>query len=176
MTRKDSEKDSERPHYYSQFWLDVAAGRRIIGAPRPEEGEPVEPEVQEPELAPQRRAEKASDQDIPHATANGHSTEPIHVSAEPGEDYVSAESGEEELDDTAYQDEPSVADADIPDMDLELDEEEATEDEEEFLDEEDEDEDEDRNWGGRGRKKAKPTRPTKPASKKPGKRDSRRSY
>ncbi len=30
MTRKDSEKESERPHYYSQFWLDVAAGRRII--------------------------------------------------------------------------------------------------------------------------------------------------
>ncbi len=37
MTRKESEKDSERPHYYSQFWLDVAAGRRIIGAPRPNE-------------------------------------------------------------------------------------------------------------------------------------------
>jgi len=31
MTRKD-EKDTERPHYYSQFWLDVAAGRREIGS------------------------------------------------------------------------------------------------------------------------------------------------
>ena len=37
MTRKDSEKDAERPHYYSQFWLDVAAGRRIIGAPKTNE-------------------------------------------------------------------------------------------------------------------------------------------
>jgi hypothetical protein len=31
MVRKDSEKDVERPRYYSQFWLDVAAGRRVIG-------------------------------------------------------------------------------------------------------------------------------------------------
>jgi hypothetical protein len=31
MARKDSEKDVERPRYYSQFWLDVAAGRRVIG-------------------------------------------------------------------------------------------------------------------------------------------------
>src|SRR5260221_3536286 len=38
MTRKDSEKDAERPHYYSQFWLDVAAGRRVIGGPKPEDG------------------------------------------------------------------------------------------------------------------------------------------
>jgi hypothetical protein len=34
MTRKESEKDTERPHYYSQFWLDVAAGRRVIGSPK----------------------------------------------------------------------------------------------------------------------------------------------
>ena len=34
MSRKDSEKEAERPHYYSQFWLDVAAGRRIIGTPK----------------------------------------------------------------------------------------------------------------------------------------------
>src|ERR1700737_2073533 len=37
MTKKD-EKDADRPHYYSQFWLDVAAGRRVIGAPKPEDG------------------------------------------------------------------------------------------------------------------------------------------
>src|SRR5439155_1480723 len=49
MTRKDSEKDSERPHYYSQFWLDVAAGRRIIGTPKPnEEGEQTDAELLEP--------------------------------------------------------------------------------------------------------------------------------
>src|SRR6266568_4617487 len=49
MTRKDSEKDSERPHYYSQFWLDIAAGRREIGAPKANEGtEVAEPETPEP--------------------------------------------------------------------------------------------------------------------------------
>src|SRR5579859_1897047 len=31
MARKDLEKETERPRYYSQFWLDVAAGRRVIG-------------------------------------------------------------------------------------------------------------------------------------------------
>lgn len=31
MTRKEPEKETERPHYYSQFWLDIAAGRRAIG-------------------------------------------------------------------------------------------------------------------------------------------------
>src|SRR5436190_7969662 len=51
MTRKDSEKDSERPHYYSQFWLDVAAGRRIIGTPKSnEEDEQTEAELLEPVL------------------------------------------------------------------------------------------------------------------------------
>lgn len=34
MARKDLEKETERPRYYSQFWLDVAAGRRVIGAGR----------------------------------------------------------------------------------------------------------------------------------------------
>src|SRR5947209_7741326 len=46
MTRKDNEKDSERPHYYSQFWLDVAAGRRIIGAPKPSDETEMEPEME----------------------------------------------------------------------------------------------------------------------------------
>ena len=34
MARKDLEKETERPRYYSQFWLDVAAGRRVIGVTR----------------------------------------------------------------------------------------------------------------------------------------------
>src|SRR3989442_573950 len=39
MTRKDSEKETDRPHYYSQFWLDVAAGRTVIGGPKVEDEE-----------------------------------------------------------------------------------------------------------------------------------------
>lgn len=30
MTRKDPAQDVERPHYYSQFWLDVATGKRGV--------------------------------------------------------------------------------------------------------------------------------------------------
>ncbi|HEY7127070.1 MAG TPA: hypothetical protein VH540_24255 [Ktedonobacterales bacterium] len=43
MARKDSEKDVERPRYYSQFWLDVAAGRKVFtggkGALETDEGD-----------------------------------------------------------------------------------------------------------------------------------------
>jgi len=52
MTKKDSEKEVERPHYYSQFWLDVAAGRRVIGAPKTDEGaDGLESEMQEAAVA-----------------------------------------------------------------------------------------------------------------------------
>src|SRR6185437_3184603 len=58
MTRKDSEKDADRPHYYSQFWLDIAAGRRVIGGPKPEEAEAND--VEAPELAPARKAGRST--------------------------------------------------------------------------------------------------------------------
>ena len=48
MTKKD-EKDADRPHYYSQFWLDVAAGRKVIGASRADEGaDQADADLQEP--------------------------------------------------------------------------------------------------------------------------------
>lgn len=34
MIRKDTALDTDKPHYYSQFWIDVAAGKREIGAGR----------------------------------------------------------------------------------------------------------------------------------------------
>lgn len=30
MTRKDPAQDTERPHFYSQFWIDVAMGKRDV--------------------------------------------------------------------------------------------------------------------------------------------------
>lgn len=30
MTRKDPTQDMERPHFYSQFWIDVAGGKRDV--------------------------------------------------------------------------------------------------------------------------------------------------
>ncbi|GCE17445.1 hypothetical protein [Dictyobacter kobayashii] len=103
----------------------------------------------------------------------------VHPAAEPAR---SAQVIEPETDDfnlgTTDQEEEfgfqedQVEEADVPDMDLASDDEE---EEEFFEEEEEEEEDDDMNWG-RGRKKPKPTRATKPAVKKPGKRDTRRPY
>jgi hypothetical protein len=51
MLRKDSTLDMDRPRYYSQFWIDVASGKRDGSAGRVAEAEPedVEPEDVEPE-------------------------------------------------------------------------------------------------------------------------------
>ncbi|WP_161981929.1 hypothetical protein [Dictyobacter alpinus] len=172
MTRKDSEKDSERPHYYSQFWLDVAAGRRVIGAPRPEDGEGAEAEI--PEAAPQRRG-RFSD------SSDGQGEKIVHPVAEPvrtPQDFIEPDTEDYELpandhEDLSYQNE-LVEDADVPDVDLAPEEEEEDVFEED-VEEDEEEEDDDMNWG-RGRKKPKPTRATKPVAKKPGKRDTRRPY
>src|SRR5579885_2161796 len=92
MTRKDSEKDSDRPHYYSQFWLDVAAGRKIIGAPRPDEGND-HTEVEMPEaVSTARRGGRATASPI----ADGHREMQTQSVVEP---QPVAEEYEEPLDD-----------------------------------------------------------------------------
>lgn len=169
MTRKESEKDSERPHYYSQFWLDVAAGRRIIGAPKENEGE-VE-ELAEPALT--RKASRPATDDF-NGSADGHSETIVHpvVQPEPVEEFIQPEAkvdlATNEADALDFQD-AAIEDADIPDIDSLEDEEE----EEDFFDEEEEEEEEEDGWPARGRKKPSPKRPTKQPVKKP-KRDSRR--
>jgi hypothetical protein len=169
MARKDSEKDSERPHYYSQFWLDVAAGRRVIGAPRPgEEAEQAETETPEPISSRRVGRSSSSDHEFAEAapaSSNGQAENIQHPVAEPIEEaeaYTEVEP-EEELpeEELAYGDTEEVEDEDIPDMDLDV----AEEDEDEEL-YEDEDEDDDLGWGGRGRKKGKPGR-SKPLRNKP---------
>ena len=187
MTRKDSDKESERPHYYSQFWLDVAAGRRVIGTPRTsEEAEPQETGASEPVIsrkAARAAAHEAID-DVP-ASADGQTEAIAHPAAESespaDEEEEYSEPGDEEIEEPAIdevapefdegiaEEEPVgdvVEDEDIPDMDLSpIDEEEDMYDEEE--------EDEDLSWG-RGRKKAKPGRQVK--QPKRSRRDSRRGF
>jgi hypothetical protein len=181
MTRKETEKDSDRPHYYSQFWLDIAAGRRTIGGPKPEDGEGIEPEI-EVAPAPRRTVGRTAPSDISetHIT-DGYTDNIVHPVAEPittPDAFI-----EPEVDDFTESDDldiqSPVEDADIPDMDLgvldEDEDEEPFDDEEEG--EEDEEEEDDIGWGGgRGRKKAKPVRPTKVVPKKPGRREPRRGY
>jgi hypothetical protein len=190
MTRKDSEKDAERPHYYSQFWLDVAAGRRVIGAPKSDEGtEVAEPETPEPIIL-----RKPARNNISDGYADTYSRTAVEP---PLEEVIEPELETEpelEPDEFELADEVNeVDDLDLPNILVDDTLEEATEDtelaemdadlmpveeeEEDFFDEEEEDEEENEDWPiGRGRKKPKPGRqvkPPKPLQKKP-RRDSRR--
>ena len=50
MVRADSKQDSDRPHFYSQFWIDVAQGKSgasVVEAP----GEAEEEEIEEADFA-----------------------------------------------------------------------------------------------------------------------------
>ena len=143
MTRKDSEKDADRPHYYSQFWLDIAAGRRVIGGPKPEEAEANEAEVLEP--APGRKSGRAS-------ATDGYKETRASAVVEP-------EAEEEE-----FEQEEAIDEAEMPnivlDEDVEPVEEEFegdyTEEEpedEDFYGEDEEEEEEDEDWGRRGGRK-----------------------
>ena len=190
MTKKDNEKDSDRPHYYSQFWLDIAAGRRTIGGPRSDEDEPLD-DIPEPVVAPRKAArngqehfsaldglrdQQEDEDEAPILTTRTRAAAPEPVAAredvyepELEQEPEAADLADADIGDLDLQ-ESAVEDADIPDMDLEEPAEDEDEEEEFFDDEEDEDE-----WSaGRGRKKSKPTRPTKPAPKQRPRRDSRR--
>jgi hypothetical protein len=187
MTRKDSEKDSERPHYYSQFWLDVAAGRRIIGAPRPED-EAAELESSEPAPSIRSRGGRGFVQDDSidaRSDSDGYAERIIHPVAEPlatPEEFIEPEAEEIDLEtdnvnDLDIQDEV-VDDTDIPDMDLgpaEVEEEDDLFDEEEEDEDEEEEEEDDGSWGARGRKRNKPVRPKIPPKKAP-RREPRRGF
>ncbi len=172
MTKKESEKEVERPHYYSQFWLDVAAGRRVIGTPKSEDGA----EEAEPELAEATVGRKPV-RDSLAAVSDGHQETFAPTDVEPlldEEEYAAEPELEEELVGAVDElgnpdivvDEPELAE--VPTM---AQEEEEPEPEEEpiepfFEDEEEEEED----WTiGRGRKKAKPR-----AQKQPPKRQEKR--
>jgi hypothetical protein len=172
MTRKDSEKDPERPRYYSQYWLDVAAGRRVIGAPKSDEGaEGVEPET--PEAVATRKPGRTSTP----VTDGYRESYPRSVSEPmlaPDEVIEPEPELEEEL-------AGEVDDLDIPNIlveeaynpDLTPEEEEVPV--EDFYEEEEEEDEDELEWTGRGRKKPKPGRQVK-QPKKSIKRDQRRGY
>lgn len=175
MTKKD-EKDADRPHYYSQFWLDVAAGRRVIGAPKPEDGGDLT-DADLPEPTPfARKGGRVNANILPadgyrDTRAAATVTEPDYDDDELSEPEEDARDLISEVDDedipTIVDDTPEViAPASEPEP---LEEDEELDEDEEFLDEEDEEEDDDE-WSLRGRKKPKPGRQTKapkPPAKKP---------
>ena len=181
MTKKD-EKDADRPHYYSQFWLDVAAGRRVIGTPRTEDdGDLADADLPEP--TPIRRGGRANNANILPADGYRETRAPAAVADEVYEDEDEfAESEEEEVapDLIEVDDEeiPTIVDDTsevlVPDIEPELlveeEEEPVEEEEEEFFDDEEEEEEDEDEWPARGRKKPKPGRQVKapkPPAKKP---------
>ena len=204
MTRKDSEKDTDRPHYYSQFWLDVAAGKTAISASiSEEEADLVEDEIEmsQPELEPTplRRAGRnhAASANDSYKTARSQTV--IEPAYEP-EEFGESEENEFELADNVVDLElpdnvldeteeeviipeaaimPDKEEVIIPEAAIMPDEEEMEEEEDElFFDEEVENEDEDEEgWGSRGRKKPKPGRQVKtPKLTKKPKREPRRGF
>ncbi len=191
MTRKDSEKDSERPHYYSQFWLDIAAGRRTIGGPKPdEEGELLE-DAQVP-IALRRPFRNEPEEDLDEFNGSiehgERSNERPAALARPVADAIAPSSDEDvepepdevplaadDMDSLVLND--TVEDADIPDMDFAADEDEAEDDDEEELFEDEDEDEEDEGWvAGRGRKKVTPKRATKQPPPKRAKREPRRGF
>ncbi len=61
--RTDSRQDSDRPHYYSQFWIDVAMGKQSPALPEASEAAEEEEEGLEPDIlavAPKPEPKKAA--------------------------------------------------------------------------------------------------------------------
>lgn len=181
MTRKD-EKETERPHYYSQFWLDVAAGRREIGQSKAEESADND-ELAEP-VAPARRAHPAASSMLVDGHRTSRARDLDEEEFEANEPEEQEEFNEPQMEESELagdlEDESTPPDilfgdtSDSEEGDL-LDEPRLEEDEDEdyFDEEEDEDEEED-DWPARGRKKPKPGRQTKaPKSTKKPKRGGR---
>lgn len=178
MTRKD-EKDTERPHYYSQFWLDVAAGRRVIGTPKTDEGGDSS-ELDLPETLTTRRSPHPGTPSVMDGHRASLAQDDIEDEFASEEDLSEPEMEEEEEEEELASD---LDDNDIPTLlvddaieeeeadaqeQLPTDGEEPFEDEEEYFDDEEEEEDDD--WSLRGRKKPKPGRQAKapkPPIKKP---------
>src|SRR6266487_4353295 len=180
MTRKDSEKETDRPHYYSQFWLDVAAGRTVIGAAKVEdETDLVEDETEIPELEPEPTPLRRAGRNHAASVNDGYKSARTQTVVEPA--FVPEEF--EESDESEFELADDVVDLELPDNVLDEPVEETITpeadimpDEEEKEDLEDEDEDED-GWSARGRKKPKPGRQAKtPKPTKKPKREPRRGF
>ena len=192
MTRKDSEKETDRPHYYSQFRLDVAAGRTDIGAAKSEDETDFvedETELSEPELEPTPLRRGSRNHAAP--ASDGYKPTQAQTVTEQAYEPEEFEEGEEneldlaedvddlELPDNVLDETETEEEMIIPEADIMPDEEEMAEDEDElFFEDEDEDEDEDDDdWAARGRKKPKPGRQAKaPKTPRRSRRDTKRGF
>ncbi len=181
MIRRDSAQEAERPHYYSQYWLDVAAGRPT-GINRVVEAEPVDEDVDAADLLadfPPRPESRPAAAKPPAPEPKREAPRSLSSLADLANiDLLMNRSAEME-DETVPDIEAGAglrttdeADAYAPDLDAEDVEAGSIDDEAESLDDfadEDEEEEEDDEWGGGARR---PKRQTKP----PKRREPRRGF
>jgi hypothetical protein len=199
MTRKDSEKETDRPHYYSQFWLDVAAGRTTISSSKGEDETDLvedEADLSEPELEPTplRRAGRNHGASVSDGYKTSRTQTMVESDYQPEElkdteenefdladDVEELELPDNVLDDTEEEmyspEDDFMADEEVMAED-EMAEDEMAEDEDDlFFEDEAEDEEDEDEWGSRGRKKPKPGRQTKaPKPTRKPKREPRRGF
>ncbi len=157
MVRADSKQDSDRPHFYSQYWIDVAMGKPTAAAV----SAPAEDEIEEEdefafaapqaEVKPDTRSKAAKGADKKVDT--GHSTL-TSLADLANIDMLMKNSAE--MDDTMMPDITAGLGADeapgIGDLDYDTSDEEATASADDEFAYEDEDE-EDEDWGNSRRKK-----------------------
>ncbi len=160
MVRADSKQDSDRPHYYSQFWIDVAQGKTSATMGAPSEAEEEEADDMAfaaplPEISKPKTGKPAEKKPEPGRSTLTSFADLANI------DMLMKNSAA--MDDTMMPDiTASISETQAPgeaalDYDVEAEAAEAPEtalpgqEEEYFFDEEEEDEDED--WGGSRRKK-----------------------
>jgi hypothetical protein len=182
MIRRDAAQDNDRPHYYSQYWINVALGKptgmaaeaptAVLGgadveaepayeppapAPRPEPVKTVkQPKVTERKQEPARLSSLADLANIEELMKSSAAMEDDVVP-----DIETSAAG------TATEP-PIVINANLDELSGEAEAEDFDEfeDTEDFDEEEEEDE-----WGGRRPGRGGPTRPTKPPKRPERRRD-----
>jgi hypothetical protein len=184
MIRKDPAQDFDRPHFYSQFWVDVASGKRDVSEAHSADAELIGDGLEEEEVAPPPidLAPKPAPKKVAKPEKKPEPVRPtitsladlanidllMKNSAEmAGDEVPDLEAGA--MDDLAPFGQPETGtEPEVSDFDYEVEEPEAAagEDEEEFDFDEDEDEEEDE-WGSRrpgkpGKQQQKPRRERRP--------------
>jgi hypothetical protein len=179
MIRKDTAQDIERPHFYSQFWIDVASGKRDVSeAHAAVDTDPIADETDEEELVPPPidlmpkpapkkpvKPEKKPEPARPTITSLADLANIdllMKNSAEmEGDEVPDLEAGA--IDDLAPFSQTETEE-EAPVTDFEFDEEapEAAQGEDEYGDLDFDEEEEEDEWGGR-----RPGKPGKPQQQKP---------
>jgi hypothetical protein len=182
MTRKDTSQELDRPHYYSQFWVDVAGGKRSV-AEDASEAEPFEADDELPLALPEyETAVPARPAAKPKAAKPEKKPEPVRPtitsladlanidllmknSAEmEGDEVPDLEAGA--MDDLAPFGQPSTEETPVA-ADFDLEPEDAAvagaeDEDEEFGGEDFDEEEEEDEWGGARRPGKTPKAPKRP--------------